>query len=73
MRIAGEGPERSKLERLAEELGIKERVQFDGVIASEHMPAYLNQLDTMILASRTLTNWKEQFGRKLRRLRRLKE
>lgn len=63
VRIAGEGPERSKLERLAEELGIKERVQFDGVIASEQMPAYLNQLDTVILASRTLTSWKEQFGR----------
>jgi glycosyltransferase involved in cell wall biosynthesis len=63
VRIAGEGPERSKLERLAEDLGIKDRVHFDGVIASEQMPAHLNKLDTLILASRTLNNWKEQFGR----------
>jgi glycosyltransferase involved in cell wall biosynthesis len=51
------------LELLARELGIAERVHFDGVIASGQMPAYLGQLDILVLPSRSLPNWKEQFGR----------
>ena len=63
LHIAGDGPERSSLEQLACELGIDERVHFDGVIPSDQMPAYLGQLDVLVLSSRTLPNWKEQFGR----------
>ncbi|HSG17252.1 MAG TPA: glycosyltransferase [Anaerolineae bacterium] len=63
--IAGEGPERSVLEQLAGQLGISERVQFDGAIPSDQMPAYLGQLDVLVMPSRTLPNWKEQFGRVL--------
>ncbi|MFQ5420855.1 MAG: glycosyltransferase family 4 protein, partial [Anaerolineae bacterium] len=29
------------------------------------MPAFLRQLDVLVLASRTLPNWQEQFGRVL--------
>ena len=65
LQIAGEGPERRRLERLARELGIAGRVHFDGPIPSEQMPAYLRQLDVLVLPSRTLPNWKEQFGRVL--------
>ncbi|NKQ37686.1 MAG: glycosyltransferase family 4 protein [Chloroflexi bacterium] len=63
--IAGEGPERPYLEQLARQLDIQDRVQFDGAIPSCQMPAYLQQLDVLVLASRTLPNWKEQFGRVL--------
>jgi glycosyltransferase involved in cell wall biosynthesis len=63
--IAGDGPERPHLEQMARRLGIADRVFFDGVIASVDMPAYLQQLDVMVLPSRTLANWKEQFGRVL--------
>ncbi|MCA9960546.1 MAG: glycosyltransferase family 4 protein [Anaerolineales bacterium] len=63
--IAGEGPARADLERLAQELGIGDRVIFDGVIPSAQMPAYLQQLDVLALTSRTRPNWKEQFGRVL--------
>lgn len=63
--IAGDGPARRDLEQLAQELGIANRVHFDGVIASSQMPAYLQQLDVLVLPSRTLPNWKEQFGRVL--------
>ena len=65
LRIAGDGPERLALEQLAIELGIGDRVQFDGVIPSNQIPAYLGQLDVMVMPSRTLPNWKEQFGRAL--------
>lgn len=65
LRIAGDGPERASLEQLASKLGISDRVDFDGVIPSDQMPSYLSQIDVMILPSRTLPNWKEQFGRVL--------
>ena len=65
LQIAGDGPVRRSLEQLAQELGIAERVQFDGVIPSGQMPAYLQQMDVLVLPSRTLPNWKEQFGRVL--------
>lgn len=63
LHIAGEGPERPRLERMAQELGIAQRVRFDGVIASDEMAAYLRRLDAIVLPSRTRRNWKEQFGR----------
>jgi glycosyltransferase involved in cell wall biosynthesis len=63
VQIAGEGPARRELERLVINLGIQDRVHFDGIISSSQMPAYLRQLDVLVLPSRTLPNWKEQFGR----------
>jgi glycosyltransferase involved in cell wall biosynthesis len=65
LHIAGDGPERPSLENLARQLGIWDRVQFDGVVTSAQMPGYLQQMDALVLASRTLSNWKEQFGRVL--------
>jgi glycosyltransferase involved in cell wall biosynthesis len=65
LHVTGEGPERAALQRLAAELGIDERVHFDGAIANREMPAYLRRLDALVLASRTLANWTEQFGRVL--------
>ncbi|MFZ1400920.1 MAG: glycosyltransferase [Candidatus Promineifilaceae bacterium] len=65
LHIAGEGPERPYLQTLARQLGIADRVQFDGVVTSAQMPGYLQQLDALVLASVTLPNWKEQFGRVL--------
>lgn len=65
LHIAGDGPERPALEQLATRLGIRDRIYFDGVIPSHQMPAYLRQLDILVLPSRTLPNWKEQFGRVL--------
>ncbi|HSH03269.1 MAG TPA: glycosyltransferase family 4 protein [Anaerolineae bacterium] len=65
LHIAGEGPEKRKLEALAEKLQIRERVFFDGAIGSTEMPSYLQNLDVLVLPSRSLPNWEEQFGRVL--------
>lgn len=63
--IVGDGPERQNLQRLAADLGISKRVHFETTIPSGQMPAFLQQLDVLVLSSRTLPNWKEQFGRVL--------
>ena len=65
LKIVGQGPDRSRLERMAQWLGIGSRVQFDEWLPSTHMPNYLSTLDVLVLPSISQTNWKEQFGRVL--------
>jgi glycosyltransferase involved in cell wall biosynthesis len=65
VRLAGGGPEQPALERLAGELGIAGRVRFEGHIPSTEMAGFYRGLDAIVLPSRTLPNWKEQFGRLL--------
>lgn len=65
LQIAGEGPSRLNLERLAAELGVAQRVTFIGPLRSTEMPGFLHGLHVLALPSRTLPNWKEQFGRVL--------
>jgi glycosyltransferase involved in cell wall biosynthesis len=63
--LCGGGPERERLQRLARQLGVGDRVFFDKWIPSTQMPGYYDQLDALVLPSRTMSNWKEQFGRTL--------
>ncbi|MEM9775744.1 MAG: glycosyltransferase, partial [Chloroflexota bacterium] len=61
--IAGEGPEESNLKAQAQQLGLDDQVKFVGRKGSSEMPGFLQSLDALVLPSRTLPNWKEQFGR----------
>jgi glycosyltransferase involved in cell wall biosynthesis len=63
--VCGSGPERDRLRRLTQELDIGNRVVFTGQIPSTRMPEFYQQLDVLVLPSRTQSNWKEQFGRAL--------
>lgn len=63
LEIAGEGPKENSLRNLAEKLGIADRVSFRGRMGSAEMPAFIQGLDLLVLPSRTLSSWKEQFGR----------
>jgi glycosyltransferase involved in cell wall biosynthesis len=65
LRILGSGPQKASLQKLAAELGIAKRVQFETPIPSVQMPGYYSQLDALVLPSLTRPNWKEQFGRVL--------
>lgn len=49
--IVGSGPEREKLEKLARNLGVSERVIFAGRIAQDFLPMYYSAADILILAS----------------------
>jgi len=64
-RIVGAGPEAHRLQRLAKELGLVDRVTWLRMVPSEQMPAEFACFDCLVLPSRTRPNWKEQFGRVL--------
>jgi glycosyltransferase involved in cell wall biosynthesis len=65
IRVLGGGPDRARLERLSQWLGISPRVKFDEQLPSTHLPNYFSNLDVLVLPSITRPNWKEQFGRVL--------
>ena len=63
--IAGDGPAKTELISQCRQLGVQDQVFFDGQIPFGRMPAFLQQLDVLVVPSRTRPNWKEQFGRVL--------
>ncbi len=65
LQILGDGPDRKRLEYMAQWLGIAPRVTFDQKMPSSHLPHYFSGLDVLVLPSLTRSNWKEQFGRVL--------
>jgi glycosyltransferase involved in cell wall biosynthesis len=56
--IAGDGPERERLERQARDLGVARRVDFLGWISHERMPAVIAGASVVVVPSR----WQEAFG-----------
>jgi glycosyltransferase involved in cell wall biosynthesis len=50
--LAGDGPDREKLARLADRLGIAGRVEFRGEVAHDEVPAVLRELDMFVMPSR---------------------
>jgi teichuronic acid biosynthesis glycosyltransferase TuaC len=49
--IAGHGPDRGKLEALAQQLGVADRVRFLGAVPQPELKQYFNAADIMVLAS----------------------
>ena len=65
VKLAGDGHQMAQLCALAHQLGIANRVEFITQVRSTEMPSFYHQLDALVLPSRALPNWKEQFGRVL--------
>jgi glycosyltransferase involved in cell wall biosynthesis len=61
--IIGDGPARSRLRRQADDLGLGDRVYFTGYAPHADMPAVYGRADVVIVPSRTVPSWTEQFGR----------
>jgi 1,2-diacylglycerol 3-alpha-glucosyltransferase len=51
--ILGDGPARADIESLASELGLLERVRFEGMIPYDKLPGYLAMCDAFVTASVT--------------------
>ncbi|GAB3800255.1 hypothetical protein GCM10028798_14490 [Humibacter antri] len=63
LRITGEGPQRPELERMAESLGIANRVRFEGFLGGPELAARYRELDVVVVPSLPRPNWLEQFCR----------
>jgi glycosyltransferase involved in cell wall biosynthesis len=63
VQIIGGGPQEAALKQQTQALHLDERIQFVGQVPSLQMPHYLAQADILVIPSRTMPNWKEQFGR----------
>ncbi len=63
--VVGGGAERERLEGRARRLGLADRVLFEGMVSTLRIPAFYQQLDALVLPSRSQSNWVEQFGRVL--------
>ena len=53
LQIIGDGPERKKLEKLTEKLGIADKARFIGSISNEKIPKYLAEADVFVRPSRS--------------------
>lgn len=60
--IAGDGPDRSRLETLARELDVYEHTRFTGHVPHDELTTYYNVADVFILTARTVPPSVEGFG-----------
>ena len=61
--IIGDGPAAAALQRRASMLGLEGRVSWLGYVPHDETPAVYRRMDVLVVPSRTVSNWKEQFGR----------
>jgi len=60
--IAGDGPERKKLEKLVEAKGVADRVGFVGRVPDEDLPALFGACDAFVMAPKSIGPDVEGFG-----------
>ncbi|MCK4546087.1 MAG: glycosyltransferase [Candidatus Eisenbacteria sp.] len=63
--IVGDGPERERLEALAQDLKISSRVEFTGSVRHHRIPEALREMSVFVLPSVSSRGWVERFGRVL--------
>ena len=63
--IVGQGEYKPDLVKLADSLGIVNRIVWVDGVPPENVPEYINCMDTLVLPSRTTPGWVEFFGRVL--------
>jgi glycosyltransferase involved in cell wall biosynthesis len=62
-RVVGAGPSTAALKQQASSLGLDGRIHWNGYVAHDQMPAVYRALDVVVVPSRSVPNWREQFGR----------
>lgn len=61
--VLGTGPQRDELVGRAAELGLSERLKLFNPRPPAEVARFMSSLDALVLMSRTMRTWKEQFGR----------
>jgi glycosyltransferase involved in cell wall biosynthesis len=61
--VVGDGPERGRLQSLATELGLANRISFLPGVLHPDVPSVLRGFDVLVLPSRTTSKAQEHFGR----------
>jgi glycosyltransferase involved in cell wall biosynthesis len=60
--ICGVGPSDGELRGLARALGVDDKVRWTGLVTPEGVPDLMRGLHALVLPSRSVPTWKEQFG-----------
>lgn len=63
--LIGAGPDAKKFKSLAKDLGVSARVRWVPWVDQRQIVKYMCAFDVFVLPSRTVRDWKEQFGRAL--------
>jgi glycosyltransferase involved in cell wall biosynthesis len=63
--IVGDGTYKPELVKIAEQLGIANRMIWVDTVPPEKVPIYINCMNTVVVPSRTTPDWVEFFGRVL--------
>jgi glycosyltransferase involved in cell wall biosynthesis len=61
--VVGDGPAREALASKAGEIGVGERITWAGYVPHDSVEAAYREMDVLVVPSKTVANWKEQFGR----------
>jgi len=61
--FVGKGGYQAVLEKRIQEIGLQHRVRFLPYLPMDDLPRVMNAIDTLVLPSRTMPTWREQFGR----------
>ena len=70
--IMGEGPYEGRLRQRIDELGLAGRVSIEGWKGLDAVANFFRGLDASLLLSRATPSWKEQFGRTINRVAKLR-
>lgn len=62
MTICGSGKAQADLEKMAKQLDVEDYIHWKGAVNHEHVPAEMAKFDVLVLPSRSVDTWKEQFG-----------
>jgi glycosyltransferase involved in cell wall biosynthesis len=60
--FCGSGPCEAEWRSLAEALGLAGRTDWHGSVPHAEVPRFMAQMDILVLPSRTISTWSEQFG-----------
>ena len=60
--MCGSGPDEAKLKAIAQENDLSDAITWRGAVRHDEVPVEMGKMDILVLPSRTIPTWKEQFG-----------